>query len=105
VRGKSQHRPATSSAAPNRRRGATAAESVGKPRRRRPGPEKGAQAPLTLLPGRTRPMSSEEERQLIEALAELLVEWVEARPERLPKGLRTGRGCDLDGCSRAKEQP
>jgi hypothetical protein len=50
-------------------------------------------------------MTGEEERQLVEALAELLVEWVEARPERLPAGLRTGRGSDLDGCSRAKEQP
>jgi len=65
----------------------------------------GADVPLRLLPGETRPMTCEEERQLVEALAELLVEWVEARPERLPAGLRTGRGCDLDGCSRAKEQP
>ncbi|HTW43104.1 MAG TPA: HTH domain-containing protein [Solirubrobacteraceae bacterium] len=50
-------------------------------------------------------MTGDEERQLVEALAELLVEWVEARPERLPAGLRTGGGCDLDGCSRGKEQP
>jgi len=33
-----------------------------------------------LLPGRTRPMSSEEEGQLIEALGELLVEWGKSRP-------------------------
>ena len=78
MRGKSQHRPATSSAALSRPRGVSAAESMGKPRRRLPAPKKGAQAPLTLLPGYTRPMSSEEERQLVEALAELLVEWVEA---------------------------
>jgi hypothetical protein len=74
-------------------------------RRRARGPAAEKDAPLRLLPGKTRPMTGEEEQQLVEALAELLVEWVEARPERLPAGLRTGRGCDLDGCSRAKEQP
>jgi hypothetical protein len=72
---------------------------------RRAGRDTGTDAPVRLLAGSTRPMSSEEETQLVEALRELLVEWVEARPQRLPKGLRMGRGCDLDGCSQAKEQP
>jgi hypothetical protein len=62
-------------------------------------------APIRLLPGRTLPMSREQEQGLVRVLAELLVEWIEARPERLPSSLRTGRGCDLDGCSRVKEQP
>ncbi len=52
-------------------------------------------APIRLLPGRTLPMSREQEQGLVRALAELLVEWIEARPERLPSRLRTGRGCDL----------
>jgi hypothetical protein len=62
-------------------------------------------APIRLLLGRTLPMSREQEQGLVRVLAELLVEWIEARPERLPSSLRTGRGCDLDGCSRVKEQP
>jgi hypothetical protein len=72
----------------------SATEGIRK-RHRHPRRDTGADAPLRLLPGKTRPMTGEEERQLVEALAELLVEWVEARPERLPAGLRTGRGCDL----------
>jgi hypothetical protein len=62
-------------------------------------------APIRLLPARALPMSREQEQGLVCALAELLVEWIEARPERLPSSLRTGQRCDLDGCSRAKEQP
>jgi hypothetical protein len=105
VRGQSQSHPAASSAAPSRRRSAKSAEGRSRPRRRVRASKEDVEAPLTLLPGRARPMAGDEERQLVEALAELLVEWIEARPERLPAGLRTGRGCDLDGCSRAKEQP
>jgi hypothetical protein len=67
-------------------------------------PETDSEAPLRLLPGRTLPMNREQEQRLVRALAELLAEWIEAHPEGLPAGLRTGRGCDLDGCSRAKEQ-
>jgi hypothetical protein len=85
--------------------GRSSATQGSRKRRRRGRLDTGADVSLRLLPGKTRPMTGEEERQLVEALAELLVEWVEARPEWLPAGLRTGRGCDLDGCSRAKEQP
>ena len=46
-------------------------------------------APIRLLPGRTRPMSREQEQRLVRALAELLVEWIEAHPERASRRLRT----------------
>jgi hypothetical protein len=62
-------------------------------------------APLRLLPGRTRPMSCEQEQQLVGSLAELLVDWIEAHPGGLPEGLRSSRRSDLDGCSRPEEQP
>lgn len=43
---------------------------------------------LRLLPTRFVPMSEREEEQLLDALAELLVEWLELHPERLPGSLR-----------------
>jgi hypothetical protein len=64
----------------------------------------GADAPLRLLPARTRPMSREQEQRLVVSLGELIVELIEADPGRL-EGLRTQPRSDLDGCSRAKEQP
>jgi hypothetical protein len=74
-------------------------------RRRRPRPAVADRdAPLRLLPARTRPMSREQEQRLVVSLGELIVELIEADPGGL-EGLRAGRGCDLDGCSRAKEQP
>jgi hypothetical protein len=62
------------------------------------------EAPLRLLPARTRPMSREQEERLVVSLGELIVELIEADPGGL-EGLRAGRRSDLDGCSRAKEQP
>jgi hypothetical protein len=62
-----------------------------------------ADAPLRLLPARTRPMSREQEQRLVVSLGELIVELIEADSSGL-EGLKAGRGCDLDGCSRAKEQ-
>jgi hypothetical protein len=50
-------------------------------------------------------MSPQQEQRLIHSLAQLLVEWIEAHPEGLPEGLRARPRSDLDGCSRAKEQP
>jgi hypothetical protein len=64
----------------------------------------GADTPLRLLPARTRPMSSEQEQRLVVSLGELIVELIEADPGGLD-GLRTRLRSDLDGCSRAKEQP
>ena len=67
----------------------------------------GHDRPLRLLAGHTRPMSGEEERQLVAALAELLADWLAAHPERRPSGLRSTPECDLvdrDG-PRAQEQP
>jgi hypothetical protein len=49
-------------------------------------------------------MSREQERRLVVSLGELIVELIEADPGAL-EGLRAGRRSDLDGCSRAKEQP
>jgi hypothetical protein len=87
--------------APGRKRAAGSANG----RRRRPRPTVADRdAPLRLLPARTRPMSGEQEQRLVVSLGELIVELIEADPDGL-EGLRTGRGCDLDGCSRAKEQP
>jgi hypothetical protein len=65
-------------------------------------PDTGADVPLRLLPARTRPMSREQEQRLVVSLGELIVELIEADPSGLEE-LRAGRGCDLDGCSRAKE--
>jgi hypothetical protein len=58
-----------------------------------------------LLPGTAQPMTREQERQLIDALAELLAEWVEAHPDLLPSGLRSLAASDLDAGPRSKEQP
>jgi len=49
-------------------------------------------------------MSSEQEQRLVVSLGELIVELIEADPGGLD-GLRTRSRSDLDGCSRAKEQP
>lgn len=73
-------------------------------RRHRARRDTGADAPLRLLPARTRPMSSEQEQRLIVSLGELIVELIEADGHGL-EGLRTRPRSDLDGCSRAKEQP
>jgi hypothetical protein len=40
-------------------------------------------------------MSSEQEQQFVGSLAELLVDWIEAHPGRLPEGLRSSRRSDL----------
>jgi hypothetical protein len=73
-------------------------------RGRRARRDTGADATLRLLPARTRPMSSEQEQRLVVSLGELIVELIEA-DERGLEGLRTRPRSDLDGCSRAKEQP
>jgi hypothetical protein len=49
-------------------------------------------------------MSGEQEQRLVVSLGELIVELIEADPGGLG-GLRTRPRSDLDGCSRAKEQP
>jgi hypothetical protein len=49
-------------------------------------------------------MTREQEQQLVEALAELLAEWVETHPGLLPAGLRSPSGSDLDAGPRSKEQ-
>jgi hypothetical protein len=49
-------------------------------------------------------MSGEQEQRLVVSLGELIVELIEADPGGLD-GLRTRLRSDLDGCSRAKEQP
>jgi hypothetical protein len=49
-------------------------------------------------------MSREQEQRLVVSLGELIVELIEAN-ERGLEGLRTRPRSDLDGCSRAKEQP
>ena len=42
----------------------------------------GADAPIRLLPARTRPMSSEQEQRLVVSLGELIVELDRGRPRR-----------------------
>jgi hypothetical protein len=73
-------------------------------RGRRARRDTGADAPLRLLPARKQPMSREQEQRLVVSLGELIVELIEAAPGELD-GLRTRPRSDLDGCSRAKEQP
>jgi len=57
----------------------------------------GEEKPLRLLPGKVRAMTESEETQLVDALSELLADWLENHPERLPASLesagsRVGRG-------------
>ena len=74
-------------------------------RGRRLRPREAGERPLGLLTGRTRPMSNEEEDQLVGALAELLADWLADHPDRLPVGLRSARECGLVDGTRPKEQP
>lgn len=78
------------------------------PRRAAPGARRGARRgcqgsderdqPLRLLPGRTRLMSEQQRSQLVDALAELLTDWLREHPERLPASLRsTPRSGLVDG--------
>lgn len=73
-------------------------------RGRRARRDTGADEPIRLLPARSRPMGREQEQRLVVSLGELIVELIEADPGGLD-GLRTRPRSDLDGCSRAKEQP
>jgi hypothetical protein len=57
-----------------------------------------------LLSGAAQPMTREQERQLVDALAELLAEWIETHPDLLPSGLRSRAGSDLDADPRSEEQ-
>jgi hypothetical protein len=61
--------------------------------------------PLRLLPGKTRAMTSGEEQQLVDALAELLAVWLAAHPDRLPDSLRSRLKRDLLVGTRTEEQP
>ncbi len=50
-------------------------------------------------------MTSDEEQQLVDALAELLAVWLAARPDRLPDSLRSRLKRDLLVGTRTEEQP
>jgi hypothetical protein len=50
-------------------------------------------------------MNSAEEERLIDALAELLADWLGAHPEKLPAGLRSAPSSGLLDGPRAQEQP
>jgi hypothetical protein len=50
-------------------------------------------------------MTSGEEQQLVDALAELLAVWLAAHPDRLPDGLRSRLKRDLLVGNRTEEQP
>ena len=49
-------------------------------------------------------MTEVEEEQLVNALAELLTDWLAAHPDRLPAGLRPGAQCGLVDQTTTKEQ-
>ena len=66
-----------------------ATEGNHKPRRRA-GRDTGTEAPLRLLAGSTRPMSSEEEKQLVEALTELLSRVGRGSPATATEELENG---------------
>jgi len=50
-------------------------------------------------------MSEAEEQELVDALADLLADWLVAHPDQMPDALRSGRKPDLLEGTRAKEQP
>jgi hypothetical protein len=54
-----------------------------------------ADGELRLLPSRYVPMSERKEEQLIDALAELLIEWLELHPDLLPVGPRPSKRSEL----------
>jgi len=74
-------------------------------RQRRPACVKVEDRPLRLRAGYTRPMSEAEEQELVDALADLLADWLVAHPDQMPDALRSGRKPDLLEGTRAKEQP
>lgn len=79
--------------------------STGAVRRpRRPACVRADDRPLRLLPGKTRAMTSSEEQQLVDALAELLAVWLAAHPDRLPDTLRSRLKRDLLVGTRIEEQ-
>lgn len=49
-------------------------------------------------------MTEAEERELVRALAELLVDWLGRHPDRLPAGLRHERRSGLVESTQTKEQ-
>jgi hypothetical protein len=77
---------------------------AGARKQRRPVCVPAADRPLQLLAGHTRPMTEVEEEQLVNALAELLTDWLAAHPDRLPDGLRPGAQCGLVDQTTTKEQ-
>jgi hypothetical protein len=74
-------------------------------RQRRPACVKVEDRPLRLRAGHTRPMTEAEELELVDALADLLADWLVAHPDQMPDALRSGRKPDLLEGTRAKEQP
>ncbi len=74
-----------------------------KPRRGCGGPTQ--DRPLRLLAGRTRPMSDQERARLVDALAELLTDWLAAHPETLFSVLKSSPACGLVYGPERKEQP
>jgi hypothetical protein len=50
-------------------------------------------------------MNADERQALIDALAELLADWLTTHPERSPHDLRSERECGLVNRPQAKEQP
>ena len=59
---------------------------------------------MRLLPSRVVAMHEGDEEQLVDALAELLVEWLELRRERLPVAVGpSGASALVSGFSREEE--
>jgi hypothetical protein len=74
-------------------------------RQRRPACVKVEDRPLRLRAGHTRPMTEVEEQELVDALAELLADWLVAHPDQMPDALRSGGKPDLLEGTRTEEQP
>jgi len=74
-------------------------------RQRRPACVKVEDRPLRLRAGHTREMTEVEERELVDALADLLADWLVAHPDQMPDALRSGRKPDLLEGNRTEEQP
>lgn len=73
--------------ASNRTRKGPASRRERRPQCSRAGQNREDEKPLRLLPGKTRAMTDSEETQLVDALSELLADWLADHPKSLSVGV------------------
>lgn len=74
-------------------------------RERRPACVKVEDRSLRLRAGHTRVMTEAEEQELVDALADLLADWLVAHPDQMPDALRSRPKPDLLEGTQTEEQP